>query len=618
MTLLQAALKKLRKLHFPLALLSLFFGILAWWFSSLSQIVYMDQYLIYLFFWDLAYLTMRYLAITGAVLWAFAFIKQALFFARRKTLALIERMQAKKALETPDESGKSPAAPVSRPGRELGLFFKITLYELDSLLLVLWFLASASFLSDMYQKLWPTLLSGPTEEMTFFYDLPAILLIGFVCTGLGVLAYHLRNQKKSLTMLLQAGCLLMFWMNATFCTLWLINRDISYFTQWMLAATGILLMIGVSVGLIQQIRPFGHINACELTPFVKIRNARERRQERENPARKRLWDRVHLSIQSMWTLRFALNLVPYTVLFIGLLFWLSTCVYTVKPQQQALVYRFGTLNAESIVSPGLHWKLPVPVETVEIHDVRRVQNLFIGYEPAHNNNYLWTSQHGGTEYTLLSGNGNELVAVNIRLNYHIGDLPAYRTRYNDPAALLSARAYAVLMERTMSSNLDTVLNVNRETLANEILNELNRYSEERQIGLVVGEVIIENIHPPVEVASVYQNVVNAAIQKSTLLSQARAYADERINQAQEQKASDVNAALAVQISRVAQAQSAAQTFLASCEAYLQSPESYTLRKLTNAYENITRGAKLYVFSPKMKMEMERFLLQNGQTVTIVE
>ncbi|HML45409.1 MAG TPA: SPFH domain-containing protein, partial [Clostridia bacterium] len=264
------------------------------------------------------------------------------------------------------------------------------------------------------------------------------------------------------------------------------------------------------------------------------------------------------------------------------------------------------------------WKLPIPAETVEVHDVSRVQNLFVGYEPADTHDYLWTSAHGGTEYTLLSGNGNELVAVNIRLKYHVGDLMAYRTRYNDPEALLSSRAYTVLMERTMSSNLDTVLSVNRETLANEILSDLNRYSREMQIGIVVGEVIIESIHPPMEVATVYQNVVNAAIQKSTLLSQAQAYADETANKAKERKATDVSAALAAQISRVAQARSAARTFSASCEAYLQSPDSYALRRLTAAYENIIKGSKLYVFSPKMEKEMERFLLQNGQAVTVVE
>jgi len=245
--------------------------------------------------------------------------------------------------------------------------------------------------------------------------------------------------------------------------------------------------------------------------------------------------------------------------------------------------------------------------------VARMKSMHVGYTPAEEAvDYLWTSEHGGEEYTLLLGNGNELVAVNMRLNYVIDDLMDYRTHFENPESMLSSRAYAVMMERTIVSDLDTVLSVDRSSLADAVKDELNDFCVEMQLGLAVKNVIIENIHPPVELAEVYQNVINASIQKTTLASAAQAYASETVGAAQRQQTTDVAAAEKKRTERLAVAGSEAEVFAASCEEYAASADSYTLYKITNAYQQLIPGARMYVFSPGTKDKMDRFLLRNGQ------
>ncbi len=333
---------------------------------------------------------------------------------------------------------------------------------------------------------------------------------------------------------------------------------------------------------------------------------------------KSIQERTGLSFKSLWTIRFTLQMLPYLVLFIALVLWLSTTMYTIQPNEQALVYRFGMLQETSVTNPGLHFKLPWPMDVAEIENVARMRSMYVGYAPSESeNNYLWTSEHGGEEYTLLLGDGNELVAVNMRLNYSVDDLMDYRTRYSDPEAMLNSRAYAVMMEHTVNSDLNTVLSVDRGDLSNDVRAALNAYSKEQRLGLQVAEVIIESIHPPVEVAKTYQNVVNAGIKQATLTAAAESYAAQTLSAAQQNQTVIVAAAVKDQTEKLAKASSESLVFTAACEAYRQSPASYTLWKLTKAYQQLISGARLYVFSPKTKNEMNRFLLMNGQNTVLI-
>ena len=53
--------------------------------------------------------------------------------------------------------------------------------------------------------------------------------------------------------------------------------------------------------------------------------------------------------------------------------WLYSGVYTVKPAEQGVVQRFGALVLP-VSQPGIHWRIPWPVETVNIVDVGSVNS----------------------------------------------------------------------------------------------------------------------------------------------------------------------------------------------------------------------------------------------------
>ena len=261
--------------------------------------------------------------------------------------------------------------------------------------------------------------------------------------------------------------------------------------------------------------------------FPDIKNFRKKNGEERKSVIDTLEEYTGISLKSLWSIKYVAEILPGAVLAIISVLFVASCVYKVEPFEQAAIYRFGTLQEASIKNAGLHFKLPWPIEKAEIYEVERVQNMTIGYESNDTMDNMWTESHSVEEYKLLTGNGNELVSVNIKLIYKIDDLYTYLTKSANSEAILSSKAYEFMMNTTNSTDLDTILSVDRTGLSKELLSALNEFTKEYKVGISVEEVIIESIHPPVELSSVYQSVVSADVNKTTTITNAQAAAEKQ-------------------------------------------------------------------------------------------
>jgi regulator of protease activity HflC (stomatin/prohibitin superfamily) len=152
------------------------------------------------------------------------------------------------------------------------------------------------------------------------------------------------------------------------------------------------------------------------------------------------------------------------------------------------------------------------------------------------------------------------------------------------------------------------LSADRSSLSKSVLNELTEFCEKEKLGLTVTQVIIESIHPPVEIASVYQGVVSASIDKNTAITKARAAASEQLINAHKESKTTVDNARANQYRRLGDAKHEMAVYYAAMEAYALNPESFMLTKYLNTYEKIIGGNKVYVFSPGTEKDMANFVI----------
>ena len=359
-----------------------------------------------------------------------------------------------------------------------------------------------------------------------------------------------------------------------------------WFLRLFPAAILLLMLIGMAAAVIKK---------QVLTDFDYLSVVTRRKNGEKLSLADFLEEHTGLSVKSLWSIRYAVSVLPSAILALLAVLFVSTCFFKVEPYQEAVVYRLGKIRGDATVGEGFHVKLPWPIEKTELYDVSLVREFSVGYEDPTSVDNLWTQSHAGEEYKLLLGNGNELVSVNMKISYVIDDLYRYVTAYSAPEDVLSAKAYELVMEHTINTDLSTVLSVDRSSLADDLRGDLNDFCAAAGFGLRVNQVLLESIHPPIDVADVYQGVVSAEIQKNTLITNAEASASEKIAAAEEEANTAIIASKASQTTRVSEVRSEMDVFLAAARAYTEHPDAVTLSKYLDTFETVVTGRKVYVF-----------------------
>lgn len=351
---------------------------------------------------------------------------------------------------------------------------------------------------------------------------------------------------------------------------------------------------------------FAAVRKTLLTDF-SYRLLPEKRAEGRPDFAEALEENTGISLKSLWSLQYLWRLAPAVPLVLSALLLTATTVYVVQPGQQAAVFRLGSFQRDSVMGPGLHLKLPWPIDKAEYYDVEQIRSMQVGYRAEEASDFLWTQSHGGDEYTLLMGNGTELVSVNMKLLYKISDLYAYLTGGSNAEGRLSARAYELLMHRTVSTTLDQFLSTDRAVLSRQMEEALEDFCKEAGLGLSVRGVVVQSIHPPIQIADVYQGVVSASLNKNAMVISARTEAEKILTDARRQSESALIDASAAQIGRVAEAEFEMAVYHAAFEAYQAAPESFMLHKYLSTYEKIIGGNKVYVFMPGTDSDLSRYV-----------
>ena len=288
-----------------------------------------------------------------------------------------------------------------------------------------------------------------------------------------------------------------------------------------------------------------------------------------------------ITMRGLWSMKLIKQIVPYTVIAVAALFWLSTGIVQVESYQEATVYRMGILREETL-KPGLHLVLPAPFDKVEYYDTQKVNKVSIGYVAKEDTDNLWTGTHGSSEHKLLLGGGNELVSINLKIEYKISDLRAYVTKSATPASVLEAHAYDLITQRVIVTDLESLLAVDRGEFTSNFKKDLEEGLSDHDIGIEIVSVVMESIHPPLEIASIYQGVIGAEIQAEEIIRKAENAATVTLTNAQATKESTINKATAENHTKVAGATSSVSEFMASVEANNTNKDSYQYYKYLNA------------------------------------
>ena len=265
-------------------------------------------------------------------------------------------------------------------------------------------------------------------------------------------------------------------------------------------------------------------------------------------------------VSSSWFYNLVSRSFGVLIAMAAVLLWAMSAVEIIEPHQRGIVLRFGAFERE--IGPGWHWKLPWPMERVEVPVYEQVDReghrtviaetttgvrvMQLGSLPPVDAKkaILWTNEHAQEEvYQIVQPGANEskagekgsdgrdvaLVSAEIPLHYVIENVELY-DRLGEPAArdaVIGAVARREIVQFFSGQNVDEVLGGNPEFLAQRLRDRVNNALNQIPNGTAKGAGVravfvgVNGVHPPRESADKFGFVVQAEQKREARFEDAR-------------------------------------------------------------------------------------------------
>lgn len=288
-------------------------------------------------------------------------------------------------------------------------------------------------------------------------------------------------------------------------------------------------------------------------------------------------------LQDTWAFRFLLRAAEPLALIAIIILWLSTCLTVVPVQSQAVRVTLGQFATEP-VGPGLHLTAPWPFGYLQQVDTQRVRSLEIGYGEDLGGPVLWNERHYAGEKNMLVGDGDEMLTINVPVYYRVADPVVFLRQTEDPINAVSQLASRQLLRAMAGHNSFGVMLAEREAIRDRIRVGLQEEIDRLGLGLEIVFVGLKDIHPPVDVAPAYQDVISAREDKLTYIIDGETYRTRRLPETQADAYRLLTQATAAGDQRILAAQGDTGRFRLVEEAQQAAPALFRTRLLLDQTE----------------------------------
>ena len=208
-----------------------------------------------------------------------------------------------------------------------------------------------------------------------------------------------------------------------------------------------------------------------------------------------------------------------------------TSFYTVQPEERAVVKRFGAVYG--ITDPGLHFKLPFGIDTVQKVATERVLKEEFGFRTvdAAGPRTRFSERDFLDESLMLTGDLN-IIRVEWVVQYRISDPIKYLYSMREPRRTLRDLSESV-MRRVVGNRIGSeVLTVGRVEIANDVREEVQAAMHGYDNGLHIITVELQDVVPPERVQPAFNEVNEARQQRERMINEANRELNQTIPRAQ--------------------------------------------------------------------------------------
>ncbi|MGC3990441.1 MAG: protease modulator HflK [Chthoniobacteraceae bacterium] len=307
-----------------------------------------------------------------------------------------------------------------------------------------------------------------------------------------------------------------------------------------------------------------------------------------------------IKVGEVWVFRYVRESFEAILVGSAILGWLSTCLTAVPTGSQGVRVVLGRYDKTPLPA-GLQVTWPWPIGQIEVVDSERVRDFSLGYDKDLSGPILWDESHFSGEKNLLVGDGETMLSINVPIFYRISDPVQFLQTANNVDTALRGMAERKLMEIAHVYGAFQIMTDDRELIAQKLQEGLQTEVTKLGLGLQILFVGMKDVHPPVDVAPAYQNVVSAEEQKQRMIDEANAYTARTLPAAQAQADRLEQDAQAQYATRVDQSKGESDRFLLVRNAAQEAPDLFRFRvKMDADEEALATPVKIILATPAQR------------------
>ncbi len=240
----------------------------------------------------------------------------------------------------------------------------------------------------------------------------------------------------------------------------------------------------------------------------------------------------------------------------------------VNPDELGIVLRFGEYVRQ--LPPGLNFRLPYPVEVVELPKVTRISRIEVGMRGSSDRDMATTMRDVPEESLMLTGDEN-IVDIDFVVLWQISNAPDYLFNIQNPEGTVKDVAESSMREIVGQSDIEPILTAARAKTEADVQTLIQRILDGYGAGIRIVQVQLQKVDPPAQVIDAFRDVQAARADQERLQNEAQTYANRVVPEARGEASRILQSAQGYRDRVIAEAQGEADRFEDVLVQYQKAP-----------------------------------------------
>jgi len=266
--------------------------------------------------------------------------------------------------------------------------------------------------------------------------------------------------------------------------------------------------------------------------------------------------------------------------------------FSVDPDELGVVMLFG--KPVRTEPPGLHFRLPYPIEEVRLPKVTRQNIIEIGMRSGE----VMRGVRPVLEESLTLTGDENIVDINFVVFWRIKDAQKYLFNIQKPDVTVKEVAESAMRDIVGQSNIQPLLTSARQKTERAVHKLMQDVLDSYDAGVTIDQVQLQKVDPPTQVIDAFRDVQAARADKERLQNEAGSYANKVVPEARGEAERILQAARAYKEQAVAEATGQSARFLKIYEEYKKAPEVTRKRMYLETMERVLSGTNKIILDSK--------------------